>query len=266
MTGRVLRQSEVTPEMANWARTLLGNPLGTEFHRVFPPDVTARVEVHTNGTASNPTPHPHPGVTLYHTEGEPEITPTHATLPEGIDLHSTQWPVDWSQVAASGRTFVYIKATEGMTVTDGRMASHHEGAGANGLRRGAYHYFRAREGAEQIDHFLSTLDGLDWELPPVLDVEEADGQALSVVVSRLAECLEASPKNVGIYTMPGFWNTLPNIDVASAWLWCATWGPRPLGCIGFDAPKIWQYSASAIVPGYPGHADVNRILDPAFFT
>jgi lysozyme len=265
MTGRILRQSEVTPEMSNWALTLLGNPLGTEFHRFFGDvDITARVEIHTNGTSTNPLPHPHPGVTLYHTDGAPAFVDTHPTLPEGIDLHASQWPVQWSQVVASGRSFVYIKASEGITYTDGRLHDHFGGAGAVGLKRGPYHYFLARDGAEQIDHFLSCIDGYEWELPPVLDVEEADHQALAVVVDRLAECLDASPTNVGIYTMPGFWNTLPASTI-DAWLWVATWGPKPLGCIGLGPPKIWQYSASAIVPGYPGHADVNRMLDPGFF-
>ena len=249
--------------MTNWALTLLGNPIGTEFHRFFGDvDITARVEVHTNGTAQNPNPHPHPGITLYHTDGAPPVfVDVHPTLPEGIDLHSGQWPVNWLQVSASGRSFAYIKATEGVTETDGRMHDHFGGAGAVGLLRGAYHFFRARDGAEQVDHFLSTIAGYQWELPPVLDIEMADGQTLDVVAQRICECLRAMPQGFGIYTMPGFWNTLPTMSPIDAWLWVATWGPRPLDCIGLGAPRIWQYASNAIVPGYPGPADVNRVLD-----
>src|SRR5215467_13512576 len=169
MIGRILRQSEVTPEMSNWALTLLGNPIGTEFHRIFGDvDITARVEIHHNGTSTDPLPHPHPGITLYHTEGSPVAEPIQTLLPEGIDLHGSQWPVNWSRVVSAGKSFVYIKATEGITYTDGRMVDHNQDAGAAGLKRGAYHYFRARDGVEQIDHFLSTIDGHPWELPPVL--------------------------------------------------------------------------------------------------
>lgn len=266
MIGRILRQSEVTPIMANWAATLLHNPIGTEVERLFGEmSITARLEVHTNGTSANPLPHDHPGVTLYHTAGGPVIEPAHPTLPEGVDVSGHQSAVAWAQVATSGRSFAYVKATEGVTVADGRMQAHHDGAGASHLKRGAYHYFRARDGAEQVDHFLSTMDGLAWELPPVLDIEEADGQSLDTVSRRIAECIDAMPGPFMIYTMPGFWNTLPGIPAvlagADVRLWVATWGPAPKPCTGFGEPAIWQYSASASVPGYPGHADVNRVMD-----
>jgi lysozyme len=266
--GRILRQSEVTPEMANWAVTLLGNPLGSEFDRTFGGvGITARLEIHHNGTASNPTPHDHPGVTLYHTAGEPCVVPTHAVLPEGVDVSGHQGHVDWSQVMASGRSFAYVKATEGVTDTDGRLRDHHEGAGAVGFKRGAYHYFRARDGAEQVDHFLSTVDGLTWELPPVLDIEEADGQELGRVAEHVMACVDAMPGPMLIYTMPGFWNTLPELALpGSVRLWVATWGPHPIACKGFGDPVVWQYSSSAVVPGYPGHADVDRVMDPAWWS
>ncbi len=165
MIGRILRQSEVTPEMGAWASTLLHNPLGTTVERVFGDvAITARLEVHTNGTATDPLPHDHKGVTLYHSTGVPAAVTLHESLPEGIDVSGHQSALAWAQVATSGRTFAYVKASEGVTVADGRMQAHHDGAGASYLKRGAYHYFRARDGAEQVDHFLSTMDGLDWEL------------------------------------------------------------------------------------------------------
>jgi lysozyme len=224
--------------------------------------VLAKVEVHHDSTASNPIPHDHPGVTLYQSDAAPpEVVPTHETLPEGIDVNGQD--VDWSQVMTSGRSFAFIKATEGVTWTSGRMVQHFDGAGGVGFKRGAYHYFRARDGAEQVDHFLSTIDGHDWELPPVLDIEVADGQLLSVVADRIAACIEAMPKDFLVYTMPGFWNGLP-LEVAQlgeARLWVATWGPRWLACKNLPSPVIWQYSATASVPGFQGHADVNRVLD-----
>jgi GH25 family lysozyme M1 (1,4-beta-N-acetylmuramidase) len=148
------------------------------------------------------------------------------------------------------------------------MVQHFDGAGAVGLKRGPYHYFRARDGAEQVEHFLSTIDGHAWELPPVLDIEEADGQSLDVVAKRVVACLHAMPVPFLIYTMPGFWNTLPIEagELPNVNLWVATWGPRPVLCRNLPAPKIWQYSASASVPGYPGHADVNRVLDPNWWS
>jgi lysozyme len=254
--------------MANWAGSLLHNPLGYSVERSFAGvDIIAVVEIHTNGTATNPAPHPHPGVTLYHALDDSVIVPTHATLPEGIDVHGPQWPSDYSQIVSSGRTFVYIKATEGDTETDGHLADHHTAAGDVGMKRGAYHYFRARDGAEQVDHFLSALDGYDWELPPVLDIEEADHQSLVTVKTHIEACLANMPKDSGIYTMPGFWNTLPTIELPdpTIWLWVATWGPRPLSCKGLPEPRIWQYAANAIVPGYKGLADVNRMLLPDAF-
>lgn len=265
---RRLRPSEVTPSMANWALTVLhssaqlGDIVGPlPFDTMM---ILAQVEIHGNGTAENPAPHPHRGVGLFHADsGAPVVVPTHPTLPEGIDVN--EQATDYTQVMASGRSFVYIKATEGVTWTSGMLERHSEDAEAVGFKRGAYHYFRARDGIEQIDHFLSTIDGYTWELPPVLDVEELDGQLPYVLVDHLADCLDHAGENVGLYTMPGFWNTLPLDSIfavrTAPWLWVATWGPKPLACNKLGAPKIWQYSASAAVPGFPGHADVNRVLD-----
>lgn len=267
MAGRYLRNSEVTPEMSNWAAALLHNPIGFESVRVFGAlTVLARVEIHTNGTATNPAPHPHPGVSLlFAWDAPPTVVDTHPTLPEGIDVNGQT--VDWAQVAASGRTFAYIKTTEGVTWTSGRIAAQYDGAKKAGLKVGPYHYFRARDGAEQVDHFLASLDGRDWDLPPCLDIEELDHQTPAATVSSILACVDAMPKDFLIYTMPGFWNTLPSLtlDVHGMNLWVATWGPHPLPCKGLPEPVLWQYSATASVPGFPGHADVNRVLDAAWW-
>ena len=53
--------------MTAWAVSLLGNPFGSTFEagHFGELDVTARHETHDNPTKTNPTVHPHPGVTLY---------------------------------------------------------------------------------------------------------------------------------------------------------------------------------------------------------
>ena len=267
---RRLRQSEVTPEMTNWALVVLHNAqgqIGYEESRIFGTlGVTAAVEVHTNGTAQNPAPHPHPGVSLFEADSSPITIPPAHLMKEGIDVSHYQKGMNWQTVKDAGKDFVFIKITEGVTDIDDMASDHWTKSGDVGMLRGGYLFLRARDdGAAQVEHYLNNVfHGSD--LPHVIDIELDDHQPLS----RVADCITAAVDRFHmagmrplIYTMPGFWNTLPTTEL-DADLWVAHWGvSSPAACKGWDHPLFWQYSSSAYVAGYPGHADVNRYMgDP----
>jgi lysozyme len=134
-------------------------------------------------------------------------------------------------VAASGLTFAFIKATEGATLLDHAFASHWAQAKQAKVLRGAYHFFRPRlDAVAQAKFFLAQL-GDPGELPPVLDVEVADGVAPAQIATGVGTWLNFVSASVGrviVYTSPAFWNARPAIpDIAStADLWVATWGAR----------------------------------------
>lgn len=90
----------------------------------------------------------------------------------GIDVSSHQGSIEWQRVAGDEIGFAYIKATEGSDFTDEKFADNWRGAGAAGLRRGAYHYFTlCTPGADQATNFLRIAPPDQGALPPAVNLE-----------------------------------------------------------------------------------------------
>ncbi len=65
-----------------------------------------------------------------------------ASKPLGTDVSSYQPTVDWLKCKTNGIAFAYTKATEGTGFTDSTMVNHVNGAKAQGIPIGLYHYAR----------------------------------------------------------------------------------------------------------------------------
>ncbi|MFF7453419.1 glycoside hydrolase family 25 protein [Kitasatospora sp. NPDC008115] len=172
---------------------------------------------------------------------------------------------DWPAVARGGQSFVYLKATEGLTFDDGWFGRDLAGARSVGLVHGAYHFFKPdKDGAAQADHFVDVLrrEGLTGsrpgELPPALDLEECgkDGRIpLGQVKAFLQRVRQATGTEPVVYTRR---NVVDDClggtkELSGYRSWLARYGstePRPLpGATGWD---FWQYSERAEVPGTAG--------------
>jgi lysozyme len=184
----------------------------------------------------------------------------------GIDVSGYQTTVDWQKLTAAGLSFAFIKATEGSALVDHRFAEHWAEAKNAGVLRGAYHFFRPQlDAALQAQVFLAQLQDRG-ELPPVLDVELANGVAPAQIISGVKAWLELVSASLGrplIYTMPGFWDTLPYDPwfAANADLWVAHWGVQtPTLVNGFASWRFWQFTNKASFNGTAGTfaADENR--------
>lgn len=90
----------------------------------------------------------------------------------GIDVSRHQNHINWESVAASGIDFVFVKATEGVTVRDPMFQNHFEQLKNHQIIRGAYHFFSYKStGKDQAKNFTNTVKLYKGDLPPVLDVE-----------------------------------------------------------------------------------------------
>src|SRR5688572_9815601 len=155
----------------------------------------------------------------------------------GIDVSHWQGVVDWFAVAKSEIGFAFIKATEGSSVVDAQFSRNWSAAREVGLFRGAYHFGRpGRDPEAQAAHFVATVGALGFrDLPPVLDLEEADGHGAKHVVQwaeafvRRAEVL--CGRRLLIYT-GGFWRfQLGNPDIPffrERALWLAAYSQKPM--------------------------------------
>ena len=74
-------------------------------------------------------------------------------------------------------SFIYIKATEGTTVTNKYYDEDYRQARRHGIHCGAYHFLSLKSNAkDQAEHFLKTAHIAANDFPPVLDVEPTDAQ------------------------------------------------------------------------------------------
>ena len=201
---------------------------------------------------------------------------------QGIDVSRFQGSIDWHQVAHSGIGFAYVKATEGLQQDAGHEArnayfqSNWKKIRSVGMLRGAYHFFRADQDAElQADVFLHAIGQPgDTDLPPMLDVETADGTPTAAIILRVHRCLAKIKEECGVtpivYTYRDFWTH--NLDASFGKLyplWIAAYGtnavthplvpdrPAPALPTGWAKHTLWQYGSNGRVPGIIPVVDLN---------
>lgn len=119
----------------------------------------------------------------------------------GIDISHFQPVIDWHNLQAlssNGDTitfrFVFIKATEGSWWDDELFAEHWDNARKNGIIRGAYHYFHPNRNPElQAENFIESVHLEAGDLPPVIDIEDAQGlekREVVTAIKRYAKVIE----------------------------------------------------------------------------
>ena len=184
---------------------------------------------------------------------------------KGIDVSGHNNVSDWQQVADSGISFVFIKATEGASYTNPLFNKQYNGARSAGLKVGCYHFFRKnRDGAAQASHFLATIGNRATDLPLVVDVEDWDNdRSVDEATTRkrlkdMVNTLEQHGHRVMIYTngdgLKSYYK--PMFDGYDLWL------------SSFNKPEtmqvhghvIQQYSHWGTVEGINGDVDMNIFM------
>ena len=195
---------------------------------------------------------------------------------EGLDVSHWQNTIDWLAVAASGRTFTYIKASEDVDFVDNMYATNRAAANAAGLVAGAYHFAQpdatVGDAQAEADHFVDTATPASGDLLPVLDLERSGGLSQTALVTWVKDWLARVQERTGvravIYCSPNFWTTYMGdttwfANNGYAVLWVAHWTTAaaptvPGGAWGANGWTFWQYTSSGVVPGIAGRVDLNR--------
>lgn len=163
-------------------------------------------------------------------------------------------------------SFVYIKATQGTTVTNKYFAADYKAARAYGFHVGAYHFYSTTTDArEQAAYFLKTAHFNRGDFPPVFDVEPSDAQIEAMggamkLLSEMRVWLRIVEQQVGIkpiiYVNQSFVNKYLQDapDLKRGYLiWIARYSEYK--------PDVrlcwWQLSATGKVRGIEGDVDIN---------
>jgi GH25 family lysozyme M1 (1,4-beta-N-acetylmuramidase) len=182
--------------------------------------------------------------------------------PKGVDVSTYQGSVGWSSVAGSGRTFAYVKATEGNYRVEPSFAGQYNGAYKAGLIRGAYHFARPDKttGAAQADYFVAHGGGWSADgktLPGVVDLEWgtpfkkgtcyglSQSSMNSWIKSFTAEYEKKTGRDAVIYTVYTWWSQCTGgLAMPANPVWVA--GSSPVVPKGFTQYTFWQYGQASV--------------------
>lgn len=184
----------------------------------------------------------------------------------GIDVSNYQKDIDWDAVKAMQDKgvkigFAFIKATEGYGRVDKNFRKNWLSAKLANVPRGAYHFFiGSKSGKAQAENFMESVNLSRGDLPPVLDIETANGASVADLQQRVADWLQMVEKKYKvkpiIYTNIDFYNNFLNGKFDDYPLWVAHYYVK-------DKPRInrnwifWQHNERGRVNGVDTFVDFN---------
>lgn len=189
------------------------------------------------------------------------------TVTPGVDVSHYDGTIDWAKAKAGGIAFAFMKATESTGFVDPMFAANWQGAGAQGIIRGPYHFFRANvDGVQQADFFLQTAGSpAAGDFPLALDLETTDSQPAATVAQRALDFLKRIEDKTGrtpvVYTSASFLSSIGSPAGFQPYtLWVANW---QVSCPKVPSPPwndwvIWQHSSTGTVPGIGGMVDLDE--------
>jgi len=195
---------------------------------------------------------------------------------EGIDVSHWQETIDWVKVAAAGKKFAFIKATESTDFLDNLYATNRSKAKANGIKVGAYHFARpgtnSNDAVNEANWFIKNAGPISGELLPVLDLEQTggltDAQLEAWTQAFMDRVYTLTGVRGAIYVSPSFWsnNVGNSTKIAAAGykvLWIAHWTTGSAPTVpgsnwNGNGWTFWQYTSSGSVNGISGRVDLNR--------
>lgn len=192
----------------------------------------------------------------------------------GFDVSKHNGRIDWKRAAQMEEQgvrmrFVYIKATEGATLSDKQFSQNWKGAGKAGIPRGAYHFYHpTRDPHKQAQNFIKRVTLKPGDLTPALDFEVVNGVADEKLIAGLQQWLNEIEDHYGIkpiiYTNGSLYRRYINRNFKKYPLWIADYSNTHLDAYNPDKLYIWQHSQSGWVKGIRGQVDINTfVMDSA---
>jgi lysozyme len=196
---------------------------------------------------------------------------SHHEIPSGYDVHGIdvsryQGKINWGKLShtrLNGHpiSFVFIKSTEGANLRDSHFEKNWKEASKAGLKKGAYHYFKAQtDPKEQAKYFIRNTPLEKGDLAPVLDFEEDGNLSESELRSRLIIWLEIVEKHYKVkpilYCNAHFYRKYVHEKLEGYPIWVAHYKTRKPR-VHDDSWHFWQYTERGNIAGVNGPVDLN---------
>lgn len=180
----------------------------------------------------------------------------------GVDVSRYQREVDWASIRSAGITFAFVKATEGVSLVDSFFPQNWSGAQANGISRGAYHYFVAEKDAGvQAVNFLLNVNLAPGDLPPVLDVEVTRGKSGAQIRAGMRTWLTIVEKYTRmkpiIYSNYTFYNKYLKGHFDDYHFWIASYNTKKKEAVPEIKWQFWQHTDVGRLDGVAKEIDLN---------
>lgn len=199
------------------------------------------------------------------------VAPLASSNAIGIDCARYQGVPDFAQVAASGRSFCYLKSSDGSSSSYPSLDLQYRGANAAGMTTGLYHYAQpslsATANADAFSAQINRLGAVAGHLPPCLDLETGTGD-LNTWAQQFVARLRANTGcvRVMIYSSASYFQSgqiSENWMDANIALWVAHFGAPP-GKPAYLTPRVsmHQYSDAGQVAGVAGNVDLDWCVWP----
>ncbi|MCC5425818.1 GH25 family lysozyme [Clostridium botulinum] len=190
-------------------------------------------------------------------------------MAKGIDISMHNGTVNFSAVKSSGCNIVIIKATEGVDYVDPCLNQHYNGAKAQGLNIGFYHFMSEKTSpTQQAIDFWNAIKGKQFNIIPTLDIETNNmGRSAKAISDRCIEFLTKfkalSGYNCLIYTGGYFGRDNLDSRVKKYKGWIAHYGVNTPMQTGFVAVGH-QYTEDGHINGISTRVDINNFTDGIF--
>ena len=182
-----------------------------------------------------------------------------------LDISRYQGEIDFEQLASSSQVrYIFAKATEGSNYIDPQFYRNVAAARDAGIKIGAYHFFTEKSSAKaQAIHFLNTIQQLDLDLIPVIDIE-LNFSSVSQLVDSLyvmVHCIEdAYQVKPMIYTSESFFKHFLQNHFEDYPLWVARYNKLAPSNLGTEY-ILWQFSEMGNISGIDHPVDVSQFVD-----
>ncbi|HGG0416071.1 TPA: GH25 family lysozyme [Clostridium sporogenes] len=190
-------------------------------------------------------------------------------MAKGIDISMHNGTVNFSPVKSSGCSIVIIKATEGVEYVDPYLNQHYNGAKAQGLNIGFYHFMSEKTSpTQQAVDFWNAIKGKQFNIIPTLDIETNNmGRSAKQITDRCLEFLNKFKTLSGLSCMiyTGGYFGRDNLDnrIKSYPGWIAHYEVNTPMATGFSVLGH-QYTEDGRINGVNTKVDLNNFTDGIF--